>query len=66
MAPVFAVLVVILIWVLIFAVLVWAIDQVPAFAPFKPLIRAILAIIVVVLLLSLLFGWVPIPGHFRL
>jgi len=63
---IFAVLVTILVWTLVFAVLVWAIDQVPAFAPFKPFIRAILALIVVVLLLSLLFGWVPIPGHFRL
>ena len=63
---IFAVLVVILIWLLIFAAIVYAVDRVPAFVPVKPYIHLILALMAIVLLLSLLFGWVPIPGHFRL
>lgn len=60
----FGILAVVLVWVLIFAAIVYAIDQVAAFAPYKGVARAILAIMLVVLLIGLLIGTIPIPGHF--
>jgi hypothetical protein len=55
-------LVAILVIGLVFSLCVWMIDQVPAFAPFKSMARAILALIAIILLLAILFGGIAVPG----
>jgi hypothetical protein len=54
-------LVTILVLVLVFSLLVWLIDQVPAFAPFKQIARAVLALLAIIILLSIVFGGVTVP-----
>jgi len=54
-----------LIWViilgLVFYVVYWALSQMPLPAPFAVVARVVLALIVVVVLLSLLFGGIQVP-----
>jgi len=54
-----------LIWViilgLVFYVVYWALSHMPLPAPFAVVARVVLALIVVVVLLSLLFGGIQVP-----
>ena len=56
-----SVLVLLLILVLVFALIVWAIDQVPAWTPYRGFARAILALIFIILLLGIVFGGISVP-----
>lgn len=53
-------LITLLIYGLILSIIWWAIEQIPAIAPFAWAVRVVFAIIVVILLLSLLTGGVPV------
>jgi hypothetical protein len=54
-------LITILVLGLVFALVVWLIDQVPAFAPFRVAARAIVALIAIIVLLSIVFGGITVP-----
>jgi hypothetical protein len=54
-------LITILVLGLVFALVVWLIDQVPAFAPFRIAARAIVALIAIIVLLSIVFGGITVP-----
>lgn len=54
-------LVVILVLGLVFAIVLWIIDQIPAFAPFKMVARAIVGLIAIVVLLGIILGGVSVP-----
>ncbi len=58
-------LVTLVIYGLIFAIIWWAVSQVPAPAPFFWVIRAVFALIVVIVLLQLLTGGLPMLGVHR-
>ena len=54
-----------LIWLiilgLVFYVIYWAVNQIPLPAPFNVVVRVVLALIVVIVLLSALFGGFHVP-----
>lgn len=58
-----------LIWLiilgLVFYVIYWAVNQIPLPAPFNVVVRVVLALIVVIVLLSALFGGFNVPHLIR-
>jgi hypothetical protein len=46
---------------LVFYVIYWAVSQIPLPAPFNVVVRVVLALIVVIVLLSALFGGIHVP-----
>lgn len=46
---------------LVFGLLWWVLDQIPLPAPFKTAAQVVLGLLMVVLLLSMLFGGVHVP-----
>jgi heme A synthase len=54
-------LILVIILGLVFWLVIWALDQIPAFEPFRAVARAIVAILAVVILLGFIFGGLGMP-----
>jgi hypothetical protein len=66
MESLLSLLVTVIVLGLVCYLLYWLIGQIPLPAPFAVVAKVLLALFVVLLLLSLLFGWAPIPRlHMR-
>lgn len=57
--PLINLLVYVLVLGMVFSIIYWAIGQIPMPAPFRSVAIAVMALIVVIILLNLLFGFAP-------
>lgn len=65
MESIISLLVTVIVLGLVFYLLYWLVGQIPMAPPFKTVATVLIGLFAVIILLSLLFGWTPLPRFIR-